>query len=149
MKEQLTSLIEPVVVGLGCDLWGVEYLTQGRYSVLKVYIDAKDGVNADDCARISRQISSLFDVEDPIKSKYTLEVSSPGIDRRLFTEAQYKLYKGAEIKMSLYAPYEGKRKYIGINCGIEDGDVVLRIGDDEYLFPLEDIDRANVVPTFE
>ena len=149
MNEQLITLIEPVVKGLGCELWGLEYLTQGRYSVLKIFIDNKDGIDADDCARISQQVSSLLDVEDPIKGQYTLEVSSPGVDRRLFTAAQYELYKGAKLKLKLHAPYEGTRKYTGTNCGIEDGEVVLRIGDEEYLFPYEDIDRANVVPTFD
>lgn len=148
VNEQLTALIKPVVTGLGYELWGLEYLTQGRYSVLKIFIDAKQGINADDCARISKQVGGLLDVEDPIKSKYTLEVSSPGVDRRLFTIAQVDLYKGAEIKVGLHAPYEGKRKYKGINHGIEDGDVVLRIGDEEYLFPFEDIDRACVIPSF-
>lgn len=149
MNKQLISLVEPVVTALGCELWGLEYLTQGRYSVLKIYIDAEKGIDADDCAKISRQVSALFDVEDPIKSKYTLEVSSPGVDRRLFTAAQYDLYKGAMIKLSLHAPYEGKRKFTGLNCGIEEGDVVLRVGDEEFLFPVEDIDRANVIPTFD
>ena len=149
MNDQLKQLIEPVVIGLGCELWGLEYHTGGRFSSLKIYIESVNGIGADDCARISRQVSSVLDVEDPIKNKYTLEVSSPGVDRKLFTEEQYELFKGARIKVSLHSPYEGKRKYTGINCGIEEGDVVLRVGDEEYLFPFDDVDRASIVPTFE
>ncbi len=148
MSEQLTSLIEPVVTGLDCELWGLEYITQGKHSVLKIYIESEAGVDVDDCARISRQVSSLLDVEEPLKGKYTLEVSSPGMDRRLFTKAQYEAYKGAKIKLSLRSAYEGKRKYTGLLCGIEDGDVVLRVGDEEILFPFEEVDKTTVIPVF-
>lgn len=149
MHERLTALIEPVVEGLGCDLWGIEYIPQGRNSSLKVYIESEDGVDVDDCARVSRQLSALLDVEDPIQGHYTLEVSSPGMDRRLFTRAQFAAFEGANVKLSLKAPYEGRRRFKGLLCGFEDGDVVVRSGDQEYLFPFEDIERANVVPSFD
>lgn len=148
MSQELTSLIEPVVIGLDCELWGLEYITQGKHSVLKIYIESASGVDVDDCARISRQVSSLLDVEDPLKGRYTLEVSSPGMDRRLFTRAQYEAYKVARIKLSLRSSYEGKRKYTGLLCGIEDGDVVVRVGDEEILFPFEEVDKTNVIPVF-
>lgn len=148
MDEQLKSLIEPVVNGLGCRLWGVEYLSQGKYSFLKVFIDADDGVDVEDCARVSRQLSSLLDVEDPVKGKYTLEVSSPGLDRRLFSADQFDEFKGARVKVSLRAPYEGRRRFTGLLCGVENGDVVIRLDDEEYLLPLEQIERANVIPEF-
>ena len=149
MNEQLITLIEPVVTGLGCDLWGLEYIQQGKHSVLKVYIESPKGIDVDDCARVSRQISALFDVEDPLKGKYTLEVSSPGMDRRLFTAAQFEEYKGAKVKVSLRAPFEGKRRFTGVLIGIEEEDVVIRLGEEEILIPIEDIDRANVVPEFD
>ena len=148
MSQELTSLIEPVVTGLDCELWGLEYINRGKHSVLKIYIESASGVDVGDCARISRQVSSLLDVEDPLKGRYTLEVSSPGMDRRLFTRAQYEAYKGARIKLSLRSSYEGKRKYTGLLVGIEDGDVVLRVGDEEILFPFEEVDKTNVIPIF-
>ncbi len=148
MNEQIQMLIEPVVNGMDFELWGIEYLTQGKNSVLKVYIDTEGGVDVDDCARISRQISSLLDVEEPISGRYVLEVSSPGMDRRLFTMKQYDEFKGAEVKIRLHSPFEGKRKYTGLLCGMDDSDVVLRVGEQEYLFPFEEVDRANVVPSF-
>lgn len=149
MDERLQLLIEPVVKGLGCDLWGVEYLPQGKYSILRVYIDSLDGVDVHDCERISRQISSVLDVEDPLHGKYTLEVSSPGMDRRLFTLEQFEQYAGANVKINLRSPYEGRRKFSGQLCGVEENEVVIRIDEDEYLLPFEGIDRASIIPDFK
>ena len=147
MNELLEALIEPVVAGLGCKLWGIERHVQGRYSLLKIFIDADKGIDVEDCARVSRQVSSLLDVEDPFKGKYTLEVSSPGLDRRLFKLEQFESFKGARVKLKLNKPYEGRRKYIGLLCGIEEGDVVLRSSDEEeILFPFSEIERANIIP---
>ena len=147
MSEQLENLFEPVVKGLGYDLWGVERISQGKYSILKVYIDAEKGINVDDCARVSRQIGSLLEVDDPFKGNYTLEVSSPGLDRRLFKLEQYDIYKGAQVKLRLNQPFEGQRNFTGILCGSENGDVVVRSdSEEEILFPFEQIERANIVP---
>ena len=147
MSEQIEEMIEPVVNGLGCQLWGIEKLSQGKYSVLKIYIEAEKGIDVDDCARVSRQVSALLDVEDPFKGNYTLEVSSPGLDRRLFKLNQFDSYKGAQVKLSLRRPYEGRRRFTGILCGIEEEDVVLRSdSNEEILFPFEQIERANIIP---
>ena len=147
MSEQIEEMIEPLVNGLGCQLWGIEKLSQGKYSVLKIYIDAEKGIEVEDCARISRQVSALLDVEDPFKGNYTLEVSSPGLDRRLFKLDQFESYKGAQVKLSLRRPYEGRRRFTGLLCGIEEEDVVLRSdSNEEILFPFEQIERANIIP---
>lgn len=147
MSEQLENLFEPVVKGLGFELWGVERISQGRYSILKVYIDAENGINVDDCARVSKQIGSLLEVDDPFKGNYTLEVSSPGLDRRLFKLAQYDIYKGAQVKLRLSQPFEGRRNFTGILCGIENEDVIVRSdSEEEILFPFEQIERANIIP---
>lgn len=149
MQEELRALIEPVVEGLGFDLWGMEYLAHGRHASVRVYIDSQHGVDVDDCARVSRQISAMLDVEDPIKVQYTLEVSSPGMDRRLFTKEQFAAFEGTSVKVSLKTPYLGRRRYTGVLCGIEDDDIVVRSGDEEFLFPFDQIDRANVVPSYD
>ena len=146
MSDQLTVLIQPVVEGLGCELWGIERLSMGRHSTLKIYIDAEDGVDVEDCARVSRQVSSLLDVEDPVKGEYTLEVSSPGLDRRLFRLDQYEAFTGAEVRIQLKRPYDGKRKFTGQLRGIEGDEVILGKNGEEILFPLDAIERANVVP---
>lgn len=149
MDEQLGRLIEPVVRGLGCRLWGIEYIKHGKHSFLKVFIDAEDGVDVEDCARVSRQLSSVLDVEAPVKGEYTLEVSSPGMDRRLFTREQFEEFKGARVKLSLSRAWEGRKRFTGLLCGVENDDVVIRSNDEEFLFPLEQIERANVVPEFD
>ncbi|MDC1018066.1 ribosome maturation factor RimP [Pseudomonadales bacterium] len=146
MSAQLRSLIEPVVTGMGFELWGVEYLTQGRYSVLKIFIDSENGIDVDDCASVSRQVGSLLDVEEPLRGQYTLEVSSPGMDRRLFTFEQFDLMKGSQVQLKLNKPFDGKKRFTGLLVGTEDKEIVLRVGEEETLFPYEMIDRANVVP---
>jgi ribosome maturation factor RimP len=148
IQERLTELFEPVVAGLGCELWGVEYFTQGRGALLRVYIDKADGVGVDDCERVSRQVSSVLDVEDPIRSEYTLEVSSPGMDRPLFKLAQFQESIGERVALRLRQPFEGRRKFTGLLKGIENDEVVLEVDNEEYVLPFELIDKANVVPQF-
>ena len=149
MNIELKALIEPVVTGLGYELWGLEQVANGRQTLLKVYIDAADGIEVDDCAKVSRQISGVLEVEDPIRGNYTLEVSSPGMDRRLYTLAQFDAFKGARVKLTLSRPFNGKRRFNGLLCGIEGDEVVVRMGEEELLFPVEQIDKANVVPEFK
>jgi ribosome maturation factor RimP len=144
--ETLNALIEPVVIGLGYQLWGIEKVQQGRRVTLKVYIDAKDGVTIEDCAKVSRQVSGLLDVEDPISGDYLLEVSSPGIDRRLFKPEHFDLCKGEKIQVTLRQAFEGQRKWKGVLCGLDEGDAVLRVDDtQEIVLPLASIERARVL----
>ena len=144
--ETLNALIEPVVVGLGYQLWGIEKVQQGRRVTLKIYIDAKDGVTIEDCAKVSRQVSGLLDVEDPISGDYLLEVSSPGIDRRLFKPEHFDLCKGEKIQVILRQAFEGQRKWKGVLCGLDEGDAVLRVDDtQEIVLPLASIERARVL----
>ncbi len=147
--EKLRALIAPVVEALDCELWGLEYSTGGRYSVLRIYIDRENGVGIDECEKVSRQVSSLLDVEEVITGQYTLEVSSPGLDRPLFNLVQFRQFAGEDIKLRLRIPFEGQRKFQGRLNGVEDDDVVLMVGDNEYLFPADNIERATVVPRFE
>jgi ribosome maturation factor RimP len=144
----LENLIAPVVLAQGCELWGLEFSVQGRRSLLRVYIDSANGVTLENCERVSRQISAVMDVEDPIASAYTLEVSSPGLDRQLYTPVQFASYIGHRIAVRLRAPYQGRRRFQGVLNGLEDGDIVLQVEDTEYLLPFETIDKANVVPVF-
>ncbi len=146
MSDRLNEMVRPVVVALGCELWGIEHLSRGRHSTLKIYIDSEKGVDIEDCARVSRQVSSLLDVEDPLKGEYTLEVSSPGLGRRLFSPDQYAVFAGSEVNIRLKRPYEGKRRYSGRLCGVEGDEIILDVGDEKILFPIEEIERANVVP---
>lgn len=146
---QVVELLSPTVESLGCSIWGVEYLSQGRHSKLRLYIDREGGVDVDNCAEISRHVSDLLDVEEFNQNTYTLEVSSPGMDRILFHEEQYQDYVGAQIEARLNFPFEGKKKYTGQLAGMEDHNVVLRVDDEEYLLPIENIQKARVIPAFE
>jgi ribosome maturation factor RimP len=144
--QQITGLLGPTVEALGFELWGVEYLSQGRHSLLRVYIDAESGITVEDCARVSAQISSLLDVEEPISGEYTLEVSSPGMDRLLFRLDQYPGFVGETVELRLRSPFEGRRKFKGVLTGIEGEDVVIRVDDHEYLLPHSAIDKARIEP---
>ncbi|MGU0884463.1 ribosome maturation factor RimP [Pseudomonas aeruginosa] len=147
--EQLQALLAPVVEALGYECWGVEFISQGRHSVLRVYIDRPEGILIDDCEAVSRQVSGILDVEDPISGEYTLEVSSPGMDRPLFTLEQFAKHAGEQVKIRLRSPYEGRRNYQGILRGVEGQDVVVLVDDHEYLLPIDSIDKANIIPRFD
>ena len=142
----LSKLIEPVVQELGCDLWGIEKLQQGRQVVLKIYIESADGINVDDCARVSRQVSAILDVEDPIPGEYMLEVSSPGVERRLFKPEHFNVCKGEKVQITLRQAFDGRRKFKGLLCGLEDEEVVIRVDDaQEIVLPMDSIERARVL----
>ncbi|HWR79462.1 MAG TPA: ribosome maturation factor RimP [Pseudomonas sp.] len=147
--EQLQALLAPVVEALGYECWGLEYMSQGRHSLLRIYIDHANGVLVEDCEKVSRQVSGVLDVEDPISSEYTLEVSSPGMDRPLFTLEQFAKHAGELVKIKLRSPYEGRRNFQGPLRGVEEQDVVVLVDDHEYLLPIDLIDKANIIPRFD
>ena len=147
--EQLQALLAPVVEGLGYQCWGVEFIAQGKHSVLRVYIDKEGGVLVDDCAIVSRQVSGVLDVEDPITSEYTLEVSSPGMERPLFTLEQYASHAGEQVKIKLRSPFEGRRNFQGLLRGVEEQDVIVQVDDQEFLLPIDSIEKANIIPSFD
>ena len=144
--ERLEAIVEPAVSALGFELVGIEYLSQGKHSMLRIYIDSDDGITVDDCAKVSHQVSGVLDVEDPIRGEYTLEISSPGLDRPLFKAADYDRFAGQEIKVRLAQPREGRRNYSGVLLGVRDGEVVLTMDGQEIGLPLADIEKANLVP---
>ncbi len=147
MSDQLSELIQPVVAAMGCELWGIEQLSMGRYSTVKIYIDSKNGVDIEDCAKVSRQVSSLLDVEDPMNGEYTREVSSRGLSRRLVKLDRYSAFIDSGVRIRRKRPYEGQRKYSGQLRGVEGDEIILGHQDEEILFPFEEIERANVVPS--
>ena len=147
--EQLQALLAPVIEALGYHWWGIEFLSQGRHSLLRVYIDKADGILIDDCEIVSRQLSGVLDVEDPITSEYTLEVSSPGMDRPLFTLEQFATHAGEQVKIKLRSPFDGRRNFQGLLRGVEEQDVVVQVDDHEYLLPIDLIDKANIIPRFD
>lgn len=145
---QLHDMLAPAVEALGFECWGIEYLSQGRHSLLRVYIEHPEGVTVDGCALVSSQLSAILDVEDPISGDYTLEVSSPGMDRPLFTLAQYAQYSGEQARIRLRTPHEGRRNFQGIIRGVEGDEVVVLVDEHEYLLPIDSIDKGNIIPRF-
>jgi len=144
--ENLRRPIEAAVHGLGYELVGIEYHPQGRRSLLRVYIDTPDGVNVDDCERASRQISGALDVDDPIHGQYVLEVSSPGLDRPLFTDEHFQRFSGHRIKLRVSPPLEGRRNFSGVLLGLRANAVVIVQDDQEIEIPLRQIAQARLVP---
>jgi ribosome maturation factor RimP len=142
--EELRNLLEPAIKALGYSLWGIEYVPQGKHSLVRVYLDKEGGVGIEDCTQASRQISSILDVEDPISGEYTLEVSSPGLDRVLFSLDQYKEYLGRHLRIRLRENFENRRKFTGQLKAIVDDELVLIIGDEEYTIPYELVEKANL-----
>ncbi len=147
--DELKNLLEPVVTGLGYLFWGVEYVAQGKHSTLRVFIDHEDGINVDQCAEVSHQISAVMDVEDPISQNYTLEVSSPGMDRPLFNLEQFAAYIGEWVQVRLRAPFEGRRKFKGVLTAIEDQDICVTVDGMDYLLPIESVEKANLIANFD
>ena len=144
--QDLTAMFEPVVESMGYELVGVEFQRNGAHGTLRVYIDHEHGVNLDDCAAISHQISGILDVEEPIGQAYDLEISSPGIDRPLFKRDDYERFNGQQAKIRLAVARDGRRNYRGRLRGLNDGgDVVIEVDGETFELPFADIARANLV----
>ena len=147
--RDLSKLFEPVVESMGYELVGVEFLGAGGYGTLRIYIDRDNGVNLDDCAAISHQISGILDVEEPIKQAYDLEVSSPGIERPLFKLADFERFTGKTVRIKLAVGLLGRKNFKGELQGVA-GSKLVTIEVDGELFdlPYADIAKANLVGDF-
>ena len=149
MREQETRLyrlIEPTVHALGFELVGVLWRDGPSRSLIRVYIDHHEGVTVDGCARVSHRVNGLLDVEDPMPGEYDLEVSSPGVDRPLFVERDFVRFAGADLKVTLRSPCEGRRRFTGVLGGYRDGMVLVDDQGMERRFPISEIESARLVP---
>ena len=144
-EKQIADLVEPTVQALGLELWGVEHFSQGRHSVLRIYIDSAKGVDIDDCARVSQQVSGILDVEDPISTEYTLEVSSPGADRRLFSREQFEQFAGNQVNVRLKTPQDGRRNFKGLLSGVKGDGIRIEVDEGEIICPIDEIEKANIL----
>jgi ribosome maturation factor RimP len=142
-------MLMPVVESLGFQFWGLEYI-QGRGATLRIYIDKEDdGISVDDCALVSHQISGVLDVEDPISGEYNLEVSSPGMERPLFTLEQWAQYLGEDMQMRLLAPVAGKRRLTATLTAIEGDELLVNVQGEALRVPFAQVDRANLIAKFD
>jgi ribosome maturation factor RimP len=144
--DKLQEVIAPVVTSMGYEFVGIEYQNRPKNSLLRVFIDAEQGVTVDDCARVSRQLSAVLDVEDPITGNYMLEISSPGLDRLLFTLEQYQRFVGSKVQIKLGVPMNGRRKFRGRMQAVEGDEVVLVVDDQEFRLSFDNIEQARVIP---
>ncbi len=127
LRERLIALIEPLAGRLGYELVDLEYSAGRGSATVRLYIDRPEGVGIEDCERVSREVSALLDVEDPIATAYTLEVSSPGFDRVLRTRAHFERFVGARVFVELSAPREGRRRYTGTLLAVHDSGIELEV----------------------
>lgn len=147
--EVLKELLEPAVHAVGMQLWGIEFLAQGKHSVLRLYIDSENGVTIEDCEAVSHQVSGVLDVEDPIKSEYHLEVSSPGMDRPFFSFEQIVRYVGENVKVRLQMAIDGRRNFTGTLTEAKDNTLTFQVEGQPVTVQFNQIDKANLVPTFD
>ncbi|MBS3959666.1 MAG: ribosome maturation factor RimP [Xanthomonadaceae bacterium] len=152
--DELTAMLAPVVagLGLGLELQGIEFAPSRSHGLLRLYIDLPGGerpVSVDDCEAVSREVSAVLDVHDPIASAYTLEVSSPGLDRLIFTPAQALRFAGQQVKVALALPQDGRRRVQGVILRADADALVVGLGDGgEFAVPFVNIDKARLVPDY-
>ncbi len=144
--DDLTTLLRPTVEGLGYELYDLEMLVGKGNGTLRIFIDKPEGIDLDDCEKVSRQVSAVLDVEDPIKNDYSLEVSSPGLDRRLKTAAHFERFIDAEIKVRMLRARKGGRKMRGFLRAVKDQNILLEVDGEAQDLPIAEIDMARLVP---
>lgn len=149
METKIEQYIKPSIEDLGYELWGCQYIPQGRHALLRVYIDKENGIGIEDCERVSHCVSAILDVEDPIKAEYRLEISSPGIPRPLFYVWQYMRYIGESVEIRLLKPLQGQRKFVGMIEAVSDDVLVMKIGESSQEFFFSNITKAWLHPSKE
>lgn len=147
--QQLIDLLEPTVEALGYELIDLEYNSSSKHGLLRLYINHPNGITVDDCSEVSHQVSGVLDVEDPIKSEYDLEVSSPGVDRILRTTAHYEEFKGWEVNVRLKRPEQNRRKLKGVLGTVSDREVTVNVDGEELKLDRKNIEKTRLVPVFD
>jgi ribosome maturation factor RimP len=144
LRERLIALIEPVLARLGYELVELEYAAGRTQAVLRLFIDKPDGVGLDDCEQVSREVAALLDVEDPIPTAYTLEVSSPGFDRVLRTPAHFGRFVGSRVFVELKLPRAGRRRYTGTLQAVNEAGIELEVDRQKVEVPFDEIGKARL-----
>ena len=146
-STELTEMARGVVEPMGYELVGVEYLSgyQGT-NLLRVYIDSEQGIQLDDCSRVSHQLSGVLDVEDPIRGEYNLEVSSPGMDRPLFEKRHFERFTGHKVNIRLAYGPGNRRKYKGLLKGIDGETILIEVDGELFHLAFDQVHSARLVP---
>ncbi len=150
VEDELKALLKPAIESLGFEFVGLEYLSNPKNRLIRIYIDREpDGITVDHCADVSREVSALLDVEDPVSGQYSLEVSSPGVERPLFEPEQYAAFAGEQAVLQLFAPIDGRRKLVGTLKGADAERVEIDVDGQIHEVPLDAIRRANLKPDWD
>lgn len=146
LRDELSELLAPVVAGLGYELWELEFLPRAGGGLLRLYIDSADGVSLDDCERVSRAVSETLDAADPIPGAFTLEVSSPGLDRVLRTQAHFERFAGELVRLEMMHPIDGRKRFAGRLKQVTSGEITLELESGAVRLPIDDIHKARLAP---
>lgn len=145
-SRELQKLVESVVPAMGYELVGLEYLSRAGSALIRIYIDQASGITLNDCEKVSHQVSGVLEVEDPISGPYTLEVSSPGLDRPLFNAAQFARFVGRDARVRLHAPVQNRRNFRGTILAVNGEEVRMVVDGVEFVLQISDVETANLVP---
>jgi ribosome maturation factor RimP len=148
VEQQVEEIAESLVTSEGMELVDLEYRREGPRWVLRLFIDKDGGVTVDDCAMISRELGDLLDVKDVIPQSYVLEVSSPGLNRRLKKKRDFSRFAGHKVELKLVSPVQGRKKIVGQLVGVDGEQVILTVSEGAFSVPLKDIAKANVIYEF-
>ena len=148
LERQLTDMLESPVEAAGYEFVGLEFIRAGEHSTLRIYIDNANGINVDDCAEVSHQVSAVLDVEDPISVAYNLEVSSPGLERPLFKTEHYQQFIDHEVSITLKMAMGNRRKWKGVIQAVQGETITISVDEQNEEFALSNISKANLIPKF-
>ena len=144
--DEIQKLIVPSVEQLGYELTDMEVRLSGKGGLLRLTIDKPDGIDLDDCEKVSRAVSALLDVEDPVPGNYNLEVSSPGLDRKLTKVEHFQRFEGETLRVTMRFPIEGRRRFRGTLVSSDDENIVVEVDGESHSLPLAMLDTARLVP---
>ena len=146
LRDTLETRLAPLVEGLGYELWELEYSPGRGNGFLRLYIDAAAGITLDDCERVSRAVSEVLDAEDPIPGQYTLEVSSPGLERPLRTAQHFARFVGETVSVETVQAIEGRRRFKGALTAVGAGTVEVEVDGKRWTLPISGIRKAHLAP---
>lgn len=149
LELRLTEMLQPAVDALGFELLGVEFLRAGNHSTLRVYIDHENGISVDNCADVSHQVGAILDVEDPISTEYSLEVSSPGMDRPLFTVEHFAKVVNETVSVKLNVPQDGRRNFKGTLVEVEGDMININVDNQVFSILIDNVQKAHLVARFD
>jgi ribosome maturation factor RimP len=147
--RKLNELLQPLIEELGYEFVGLEYNSNPKHALLRIYIDHESGVGIEDCEVVSRETAALLDVKDPIRSQYNLEVSSPGLDRPMFRSEHYIEFIGSPVQINTFAPLDGRRKFSGPILGADEHTVTIDQDGSEVTLEIDNIVKAKLIPDYK